>query len=547
MWRNPLVTVQVDVAQPEGASPRMWAARLLGAVVLSASTVALACSASGAVVADAGMDAAETGPTCESACDGGEVCSLNRCTSRECATVEGEHTSVRGCLFYTAQVENVESDAERAESLLVTNPSDDTAKVVLQLAQRAPDGHTDWFTLSGANVARASSSRFTVSGVAVKDAGLFQAAGVRLRSDRPVTVVSVASDDRVQGEVSSSGGTVVWPVQSLGGRYRVMTYPQLGTPAVTAVEGGRGGAGRITVVATGDTKLTVMASMSALVLATGGQPSVAGDPIPMRDGDVLQILSDGDGTDLSGTEIVADAPVAVFSGNLTTSYGRMAPGINSPDMAYEQMPPLEAWSKRYVAAALPPQADTCDSVLGGAGASLWRIVAAQPDTVVNFSAPAGLQGVPGTIKMDVGDAREFVVSGGSFSLSATKPVLVTQGIDCEPSLSLAISADEFLDDLWFATLPNFDQVAAVARISGQSVALDDVVLDPSLFRSAGGELEVALIPIPPCPNAALVCTHRLRGKFGMTLRGMDVYGSWALTVPAWQRCTTNPDNPTCRD
>ena len=40
---------------------------------------------------------------------------------------------------------------------------------------------------------------------------------------------------------------------------------------------------------------------------------------------------------------------------------------------------------------------------------------------------------------------------------------MTQGIDCEPSLSLAISADKSLDDLTFAVLPFFDQVAAVAR------------------------------------------------------------------------------------
>jgi hypothetical protein len=30
-----------------------------------------------------------------------------------------------------------------------------------------------------------------------------------------------------------------------------------------------------------------------------------------------------------------------------------------------------------------------------------------------------------------------------------------------------------------------------------------------------------------------VCTHHLAGKFGLTLRGMDVLTSYALTAPTW--------------
>ena len=45
-------------------------------------------------------------------------------------------------------------------------------------------------------------------------------------------------------------------------------------------------------------------------------------------------------------------------------------------MAHEQMPPVFAWSHKYVAAALPPQAGVCDTLLGQPGASVWRLLAA---------------------------------------------------------------------------------------------------------------------------------------------------------------------------
>ena len=54
----------------------------------------------------------------------------------------------------------------------------------------------------------------------------------------------------------------------------------------------------------------------------------------------------------------ASKPVAVFAGNITTTYGRTGINVQSPDMVHEQMPPTAHWSFKYVAAALPPQART---------------------------------------------------------------------------------------------------------------------------------------------------------------------------------------------
>ena len=87
----------------------------------------------------------------------------------------------------------------------------------------------------------------------------------------------------------------------------------------------------------------------------------------LGEGEVFQVWSGGDDQDLSGTEISASQPVAVFSGNITTTYGRTGIDVQSPDMVHEQMPPTAHWSLKYVAAALPPQAKTCDTLLGQRG------------------------------------------------------------------------------------------------------------------------------------------------------------------------------------
>jgi hypothetical protein len=515
--------------------------------VFAALLVGIGCSGSAAMAPqDAGSETGSIAPDpCEGRCRAPNVCSLKRCVSSACADAEGDHTSTVGCTFYAYEAENVASDADRTSSVLVTNSGNDTATVVLEVPVRSPNGALEWLVLSGTPIDRVSSRRLTLSGLAVRGAGMFPAAGIRVSSDRPVTVALVESDDRTQGEVSSSGGTMVWPLQSIGKHYRVMTYPQQETQSVGATAGSYGGAGRLAVVATEPgTRVTVALSAHAMAVATG--LTTLGGPIVLDEGDVLQILSDAEGGDLSGTEIEADGRVAVFSGNISTSYGTTAAGINSPDMVHEQMPPMRAWSTTYIAAEVPPQANTCDSVLGASGASVWRIVAGEPETRVNFMAPSGVTGLPSsTITMEPGDVRTMVVAGGSFTIKANKPVLVTQGIDCEPTLSLGISSN-FLRDYRFATLPNFDQVVAVVRKLGENVALDGVVLDRSLFRPAGEEFEVALLPLPRCPAAEGTCTHRLSGRFGVTLRGMDVLGSWALTVPTSMGCA-DPLDQTCID
>jgi hypothetical protein len=483
-------------------------------------------------------------------CKDGTTCNLGRCMTVECAAAWSTHRSFAGCFFYTAHAANVASEAAAPMSFLITNAGTAEANVSLQHI----DGSAGWVLSGAAAVPPGESARLSILGKQVSEIGVSTGAALRLVSTLPVTIAQIESDDSNERALSTSG-TMLLPAHVLGLHHRVLAYPQLSTPEIDALAGGAGGAARMLIVGTRP-RTTVQFTagpQGAVVVAPDPITMLPGEtrPIMLGDGDVFQASSAGDTDDLSGSELWADRPVAVFSGNVSTAYGVVgAAGINSPDMAHEQIPPVGSWSYKYVAASLPPQAETCDTLLGRSGASVWRMVAsAEGITTVDFTGAPGIVGLPTQLKLEAGVAQQLVVAGGDFTVKASGPLLLAQGMDCEPTLALAVSADVWLSDLRFAVLPNFDQLVAIVRPRGAPVVLDDMPLDDDLFVPAGGDQamgyhEVARVQLGVCHPREQVCTHHLTGTFGMTLRGMDVFSSYALTAPMWSGCI-DPADTTC--
>jgi IgGFc binding protein len=576
---NRAATMKIGVAQHlaghvaqrarRDRSPHIWS------VVLSCLVgVAAACSASQAP----GTDAAPMPQTCSGAplcvgaeavhaCRGhlvaevvddcaakGQVCNLARCTSSVCQIAETNTNSLVGCLFYTLEADNISEDEAATTSFLVTNPGGDPAAVDLQVPIPGEAGTSaQWFSEASLQVPTGESGRLRAMNP-VLAVGKRPRSALRVSSDRPVTLVEIESDDSSQS-ASSSGGTMILPVQSLGLDYRAVTYPQAATPAVAGTPGSRGGAGRVMIVGTQmGTTVHFWPFGGVTADPSGGTPQInAGDEyvIVLDDGDVFQIYSGAEQEDLTGSLVTADQPIAIFSGNISTTYGSGVTGINSPDMAHEQMPPIATWSQTYVAASLTPQSSiACTSFFGTDGASIWRVLASVDHTTITFQGPgtATLQLLPTggvaaplvqPLLLDEGQAASLI-GLGSFTVIADHPILVTQGMDCEPSLSLAIAADggALIKNLRFAVLPNFDQLLGIVRLQDAQVDLDGMPLPDAMFQPAGGGFEVAEVSLPPCLPAQDVCTHHLTSSvgFGMTLRGMDVASSYALTAPALVGC-----------
>ena len=152
-----------------------------------------------------------------------------------------------------------------------------------------------------------------VAGVQVgENGGLQEKGGLRLRSDRPVTVAQIQSDD-VNRDAQSSGGTMLLPVNVLGTHYMVMTYPQKQTPEIASLTGSPSGAGRLLIVGTQpETMVTLKLSPTSSGVVFGTLPGLpAGEgytTFPLGDGEVFQVLSGNPGDDLSGTEIITSQP-----------------------------------------------------------------------------------------------------------------------------------------------------------------------------------------------------------------------------------------------
>jgi hypothetical protein len=481
-----------------------------------------------------------TGPVIED-CGTQQRCSRGRCTSPACASVE-QNATFAGCLFYAADVANVSSEISQGTTVLVTNLGAAATSVYLQLRQ--PE--QAWMDSQSITVDPGGAGSFTLPNRQFGDAGKGMALGYRLVSDAPVSVMVIQSNDSSQTSTSSAG-TLILPVAALGQTYMVTTFPQVDTPKLDAVPGSRGGAGSIAIVGTQDgTMVTIIPSASATAVDIGGGIVLLGGgpnqrrALPIDDGDLYQIFSAADGVDLSGSQIVSDKPVVVFSGNISTTYGSAAPGINSPDLANEQLLPVSAWSSTYVAAWLPPQAIGCGSLLGGPGTGRWRIVASTSNTNVSLALPPQVTVVPPSNAFTLvhpGDVYDLVASGaGDFTIKADHAISVMQGMDCEPTLSSAVAVDALLPDLLFALPANFDHELAVVRPVGGSVQLDGGVISDAQFAAAGPAFEVARIAVPACYGASPSCVHRLQGKFGVTMRGMDDVCSYALTAPTWIKC-----------
>jgi hypothetical protein len=477
------------------------------------------------------------GPVIEECADG-QVCNLGRCTSPACKVAERE-ASLVGCLFYTAQLDNVDSDDAQPTMILVTNPGDSPATVSIET--RAA-GQSAWIlsadTSSPITLGPGAAGTFSLSDSHLEGSGKGARLARRVSSDMPITVMALQSDDAT-ADASSSAGTLVLPAHVLGTDYMAITYKQVNTAKVMEVAGSRGGAGEIGIVATQDgTHVTVTASATAPL----GFAAEAPGPVSLTldDGDLYQLFSAGEGEDLSGSTIAADKPIAVFSGNISTTYGYNVDGISSADMASEQMMPIAAWSSRYVAARLMPSSGTCDLTFGTPGSGLWRILASVDETRVDFTTSTGMTncGLDSLASLARGEVADLHISCAiDFLITANHPIYVIQAMDCEATLSSAVPTGTPLQDFLFALPPNFEHELVVVRQNGAPVSFDGQLMTET-FEPADQGFEVADKTIPPCFGTVAQClsVHRLTGAFGATLRGMDVVTAYAVTAPTWSQC-----------
>ncbi|MEK6607243.1 MAG: IgGFc-binding protein [Myxococcota bacterium] len=422
----------------------------------------------------------------DAVCEGGTC--LHLCTRAEATK------SFIACEFYSYALDNPE--VTTGYSIIAANPNVDLpAPALVTVDTRSGDG---WSAVGTMSVAPGAIENMNLTPRSIANSGV-EPAAYRITSSLPILLYQLNGYSYLGGGGSSSGATLLFPKPALGLDHYGLTLPQGSQAGCSDFYGGSDGTcrGDLVVVATeDDTTLTVRASGS--ITAGGDVPALArGDSweTTLDAGDVLQLATDAPESDLTGTFVRSDKPIAFFGAHEASSPG----GTYAWDHFEEQLPPVEAWGKQYVAAKIVPTENP-------GAAPIWRIVASEDGTTLTFDPGSGASGLPtAPIVLDAGDWYE-TRTNGHFFVEASAGVLVAQFVTADTDMVVMPPVEQYLPEYYFTNFAGGEVTGTltVVRPSGATITLDDGPWSAT-WSDAGGGFEVA-------QAVSLVGNHRLSGS-----------------------------------
>lgn len=391
-----------------------------------------------------------------------------------------------------------------------------------------------------------------------------QGAAHHIVSDVPVTVyqfnpLEYQSKDATGRKVYSytNDASLLLPVSSLTGNYRVLSRATLLQSLQPSPLGGKGGlsnlSGFVAIIGVQATPTDVEIISSAYTRAStdGKIPKLSPGStlhVTLKQGEVLQLASDAPGAcsggpvetslrgkltycdvpkeyDLTGTQIRAAASVSVISGNDCTfvPYDKWA-----CDHLEETMFPVESWGKDlYMTVSAPVNC-------GDDIPNMFRILSSADNNQLTFT-PAS---VHAAITLKRGEYVEFT-SLTAFEVTGTKAISVGQyllGQDWngkqgasgafakgDPSLSLGIPIEQWRSRYSFLTPATYtDNFINIVASAGQVVILDGGLVS-GFTPIEGTSMTVARVPVQPG-------THVISSGaiFELILYGYATYTSYML-------------------
>jgi hypothetical protein len=404
--------------------------------------------------------------------------------------------------FQPGDIFSPEIDAAGAQfAVVVSNPNLVAANVVVSniagevSSKNVVPGGLEVFELPRADV----------------DGTIFGSLAYRIVSDVPVT----AHQFNPLGNelVYSNDASLLIPITALGTDYRVLSWPQGHQTALP---------GFVSIAAVQPGATEVQITVSANTRAGGDIPALTAGATytrTLQQYDVLSLQTSGLNADLSGSRVTANGKIAVFSG---AECANVPQGVSACDHLEEQMFPVAAWGKTYVAAK---------SKQRGTEPDVWRVLASVDNTTVTTDPYQ-----PGTpVTLMAGQVVEFQTTA-SFVIQAGAPVMVGQflvgqdfgisqaGQTGDPSFILAAPVEQFRSSYIFLTPPNYanDSISIVAP-TGATVSLDGTALPASDFAETA--------PGSGWSTARIVVAdgvHKLEADqpVGLTVTGYDQYVSY---------------------
>jgi len=467
----------------------------------------------------------------------GLVCRNGACRSL-CEAVAGERTN-EGCEYWPLDLDqNYEYDAENQQFAVIVSNTSDQYDATVRI-ERA-DGLEKEVPLPKAGLVIIPLDPFNISDPGVATLGR------RLKSTVPVVAYQFNPLENVG--VFSNDASMLLPTNALGKQYRVLTWKARDDSL----------ASYFTVVAVEEGETQVHLRVTAATQEGPGLPALSpgGEAtVTLTRFQTLHVKTRDACSDLSGTEVESDRPIAVMGGHECANVPA-GPSCGGQfcccDHLEDQVFPLKAWGKRYVVSRTWPRGQAPDTL---------KVLAAADNTVLS------VQGASVTIPtLAKGQAYEFDVSS-DVEVFSDQPFLLAQFLqgqtsptgcdmtcddtllfgkkcdgdlfgkscdsdeDCcpgvagigDPAMIVAVPVEQFRKDYRFLVptkyAKNYLNIVAPA---GAGVELDDAPVPESQFSAVGGgQFRVARIAVSDG-------VHRVTSsaKVGIIVYGWDQYVSY---------------------
>ncbi|MCA9692827.1 MAG: IgGFc-binding protein, partial [Myxococcales bacterium] len=433
--------------------------------------------------------------------------------------------------FWAVDMHNLPPRDTYAYAVAVSNPSFDDP-VTVEIWDRNNNNEqmiiTDTvaprdvkvFNLSGAHAGY--TSYYNGQDAGLPNEGISKGRAFRIATDLPVLATQYNPVGGASGFTTDA--SLLLPTHTLGLDYLHMAWTQ-----------GHGNGSALDIVVTEDnTTVTIIPTIN--VPGGGGLPAMtAGQPtqVVANRYDFIQIMEGLNGPDLTGSEIHATAPVAVFGGHSCADIPTTA--TSACDHIEEQIFPLETWGKDYIAARNPPRPPQNPEPM------VWRILAAEDNTTVTFDPPVSIGAM---VNLNAGDWVQFQDTQ-NFHVTANDPVLVVGYLigctgtalwpnDCDgdPYMVQMVSTEQYLKDYVFLIDDSYEKdFAQLIRPTGAAVDVGCLgVVPENRWTPVGGSgFDVATIDMNPGEAMCAPGTNEASSDqgFGVLVSGRAHAASYA--------------------
>ncbi|MBV1857415.1 MAG: IgGFc-binding protein [Nannocystaceae bacterium] len=360
----------------------------------------------------------------------------------------------------------------------------------------------------------------------------------RISSNTPIVAYQFNPLDNTT-EVYSNDASLLLPTHALGDDYVAVTGSAILLSQGPADTSPRNAGAFVSVIATQDGTQVEIEPTAPLA---GGTTKTK----VMGEGQVWTIISTqgtGETGNLSGTRVTANAPVAVFAGNVATIEPLEA-GECCADHLEHQLSPRTAWSSRYAVA--PPPSVAGD---GGDDPALYRITGSFNGTQLLY-CPAKPDGAP--TQIDAGETLEFQTDD-PFTIASADPehafglaqfllsnqLLPGEGVG-DPAMMVVPSALQFESRLAFVVPAGYIEthISVVAQGSGTVTLNGDDIPDKSFTPLGvldGEPFRYAQLPVDEGQHII-----EARGRVGVSVFGYDEAVSFAYPGGAGLRVVSVP-------